>query len=729
MFFALVILKVFWLQVIRYGYYRDIAQREHQGYAELPARRGEILITEFHSGEEFKLATNTTLDLVYADPSLVKDPFYVAEKLAPILFNLEEEKEIQDARIGKARREAASEAETPEAADAARKSIKPKTDDELFNQYKHQIATQLGEKVRTQILLIQEIDPELKEKILSLGLFGIEITEGGDLYAYPPQIQDKARTAKRLGPLIGFDEDILERLLYGKNRYTVLKKKLPLEASEQIKELQKDDPENFLGIRLQEEYYRYYPEGQLSAQILGYVNSANIGQYGIEGGFQKDLEGVKGFFTSQRDGTGNQITVGESVIKPAEDGLNVYLTIDRAIQLEVEKALEEGVKSSESDSGQVIVMNPKTGGILAMAQYPTFNPNAYGEAFEKKEIQLTQEEVENLHIAGSGENIRRYLYLRRDPDERIEIFEDPDLPGIYYTYANKVGPEVYKNKLVQEIYEPGSVFKPIAMAAAIDAGELTPSSRHQCDGPIEVDEFTIRTFNETYHGSETMTQVLRNSCNIGMSFVARKLERKLFYEYITKFGFGDRTDIELENEEDGRVEYFSQWAESELVTHGFGQGISATPLQVVTGLSALANDGVLMKPHLVEKTVNPMTGEIKETEPKKIEQVISPDTAKTITSMMVFVVEDGIPTAQVHGHFVAGKSGTSQTYKRGRALKGIGTTIASFAGYGPIDDPQFVILVKMDHPKTSPWGAVVAGPVFKEVATFIYTYYNIPPDK
>jgi len=761
--FSLVVLKIFWLQIVKHNYYQKIAQREHQGYAELPARRGEILITEYHSGEEFKLATNTTLDLIYADPSLIKDPQYVAEKIAPILFDLEEQREIEEIRVKKAQKAAfrtqkeleealkKEEAETPEEGTEENseenpepeqpddtqvkeviisgRDIQPKTDDELFNQFKHELATKLGEKVRSQILLIQKIDPELKETIERMSLYGIEVTEAGDLYAYPAQIQDKAKVAKRIGPLIGFDKEILERLLYGKNRYTVLKKKLSPDASDQINELRKSDPENFLGIRLQEEYYRYYPEGQLAAQVLGYVNSANIGQYGIEGGFQKVLEGEKGFFTSQKDGTGNQITVGESVIQQAKDGKNMYLTIDRAIQLEVEKALETGVNNAQADSGQAIVMDPKTGGILAMAQYPTFNPNSYGDAFAKKEIDLTQKQAEELYIVGEGENIKKYLYIRKDPDERVQIFENPDEPDTYYMYENRVGPEVYKNKLIQDIYEPGSVFKAIVMASAIDAGEVTPTTRHKCLGPIQVDEFEIHTFNDAYHGSETMTQVLENSCNIGMAFIANKLERNLFYNYIKKFGFGERTDVEFDNEEDGRVEYFRQWAESELVTHGFGQGISATPLQVITGMSVLANSGVLMQPHILEKTYNPATDETKITEPKKVEQVISEDAAKTITSMLVSTVENGIPQAQVRGHYIAGKSGTSQTYKRGKALKGLGTTIGSFSGYAPVDNPQFVILVKMDHPKASPWGAVTAGPVFKEIAEFIFTYYNIPPDK
>lgn len=737
----MVMLKVFWLQIIKYDYYFKIAQREHQGYAELPARRGEIYITEYHSGEEFKLATNTTLDLIYADPSLVQDSAYVAEKLAPILFDLEVERAIDEERIRKAKKMIFKELLPPEkdaATEEGAEEIKPiestqgvapKTDEELFNQFKHELTVKLSEKVRTQILLIQKVDPELKEKIMGLHLSGIEITEGGDLYAYPTQIGDKTKTAKQLAPLIGFDKDILERLLYGKNRYTVLKKKLLPDQSDQINALKKEDPENFIGIRLQEEYYRYYPEGALASQVLGYVNSANIGQYGIEGGFQDILEGEKGFFTSQKDGTGGQITVGESMIKPAEDGHNIYLTIDRAIQLEVEKALEEGVKNAQADSGQVIVMNPKTGTILAMAQYPTFDPNLYGEAFAKKEIDLTKDQVENLYIVGEGENQKKYLYIRRDPDERIQIFEDPDEPSVYYTYANRVGPEVYKNKLVQEIYEPGSVFKAIAMASAIDAGEVTPTTTFTSYGPLKVDEFEIHTFNDEYYGVSTMTEVLIHSDNTGMAWVAQKLGRSLFYNYIKKFGFGRRTDIEFRDEEDGRVEYYKDWAESELVTHGFGQGISATPIQVITGMSALANNGVLMQPHIIDKIYNPSTGEEKIIEPEKVERVISQESAQTITSMLVSTVENGIHQAQVRGHYIAGKSGTSQTYKYGKALKGLGTTIGTFSGFAPVDNPRFVILIKMDHPKSSPWGAVTAAPVFSKIAEFIFTYYNIPPDK
>ena len=213
-----------------------------------------------------------------------------------------------------------------------------------------------------------------------------------------------------------------------------------------------------------------------------------------------------------------------------------------------------------------------------------------------------------------------------------------------------------------------------------------------------------------------------------MSHVAELLGRNLFYSYIQAFGFTKRTDIQLDGEETGYVEYYDDWARSELVTHAFGQGISVTPLQMISAIAALANDGVLMQPYVVDN-IEYADGSITQYDPEIIRQSVTKETADQITAMLTAVVEQGIPQAQIENHYVAGKSGTAQTYKWGKALKGKGTTITSFVGYGPIDDPQFAILVKFDYPKTDEWGANTAGPVFGDIADFLFSYYNIPPDK
>jgi cell division protein FtsI/penicillin-binding protein 2 len=303
-------------------------------------------------------------------------------------------------------------------------------------------------------------------------------------------------------------------------------------------------------------------------------------------------------------------------------------------------------------------------------------------------------------------------------------------PVVFYNkFANDVGPAVYRNRAVSDIYEPGSVFKVIAMAIGIDAAGLTPDRQINDFGPIKVDQFTIDNALGKHYGLINMTQVLETSNNIGMAFVAKEIGRSLFGVYLKKFGFGNETEIELPDQESGQIESSQRWSEAELVTHGFGQGISVTPIQMITALAALANDGVMMKPYIVDKMVE--ADRLINTEPRVIRQVISKESADKIKAMMVSVVENG-QQRKVLGtlpYTIAGKTGTSQTYKRGIPLEGAGTTIATYGGFAPADDPKFVVLVKLDKPKTSQWADATAVPLFKKVAEFMFDYLAIPPDK
>lgn len=756
LFAFLIFSRLFYLQIVRGEYYTQIALEKNQGYTEIPARRGEILIRDRHSGEPYALATNTTLNLIYADPTLIENPSYISEKLAPLLFDLEtEQKKDKDhyetllAELRKAEKQ--TNVETPSAdasSDPAGDPLNPSTsdetsqtesnlvlpsdvrlhsDEELFELYKKELTETLNQKTRSIILLAEKMSPEMAQEIINQGLPGIEINENNNLYAYPAQITDRNKLAKKLASILDVDEDRLEQILIGKNRYAVLKKKLDPAISDQIEAMIQEEPKAFLGIRMQEEYFRFYPEKTLAGQILGYTNNKGLGQYGIESTFDAELKGESGYFTSQIDASGKQITVGESELVEAVNGENIMLTIDRAIQAEAEKVIAKGVENYQADSGVVIVQETKTGRLLAMAHYPTFDPNDYGDVFELEEIELSTRDRENLYRVGEGDKERIYLYLRKDPDVRIEIFYDAEKER-YYKYANDVGPEVYQLRAATLPYEPGSVFKPVAMAAGIDAGEVTPYTTFLSNGPVQVDEFEIHTFNDEYYGYQTMTDVLVHSDNTGMVFVARKLGKALFYDYLKAFGFGEKSHIEFEGENPGRFEYYDYWAESELVTKAFGQGISVTPIQLITAISALGNGGLLMQPYIVDY-IEESEGKKTEFEPKIIKRVIKKETSDQITSMMTAVVERGAPNTVLDDYYMAGKSGTAQTYKYGRALKGKGTTIASFVAFAPIHDPQFTILVKLDRPKTSEWAEGTSGKVVKELAQFLFQYYNIPPDK
>lgn len=730
-FTGIIILKLFQLEVVQADEYRKIADRNHQGNTELPARRGEIMIHDANSGEDYRLATNITLDLLYADPTLIEDKNYVVEKIAPLIYNAELAREEDKTRVADAIAKAQSDDELNQ--------IKTLNDDELFEAYKKNIFEKISKEHRDFVILYTNPNQELREKVSGFGLGGIYLNENS-IYANPTEISDPEKYARVLSPFLDIQVVKLKSLLIGKNRYVILAKKLKPEISEIIRELSSKEAKKFFGIKLREEYYRYYPEQNIGSQIVGFVDHTGVGQTGIEAFFDKELKGENGIFASQKDGVGNQITVGESVIKAAKDGDDIFLTIDRTIQLEVEKNLSQTVKNSKSDQGQAIVMDPKTGRILALAHYPTFNPNNFGEVFEKKDFNLDSEELKQVEKKGE-ENPQYFFYYNRDTDDKVELFPKKTTGNelAYQSYKNKVGPGAYRNRVVSDLYEPGSVFKIFTMAAGIDSNEVQPYSQVQEDGPIDVDfnvitkkyEHKIKNALDKYRGTINMTEVLRYSSNIGISYVSRKLGKELFYDYIMKFGFSKRTYISFLNEEQGQVAFYKNWSESDHLTHGFGQGITATPIQVITGLAAIANGGIMMQPKIVDEVRQKTeigTKAVKN-DSKILGRSVKKETADTITAMLVKTVDEGIPQAKIASHYLAGKTGTSQTYKNGRPLSGIGTTIATMGAYGPVNDPKFVILIKLDKPRTEEWGSTTAAPFIRETAKFLYEYYNIPPDR
>lgn len=723
---AILIIRLFQLQVLAHSHYQDIATREQYGFIEIPAQRGEIIIKDYHSDEEFSIATNTTLNLLYADPVLIKDPITISDKIAPLIFSIEEERAADEERRNEIAKNLAPEL-SQEEIDVL---LRPLSDEELEIQFKQNFLTKISQKQRPKILLADDLEAEKLAEIKNLALPGIEV-ENEKVYAYPPQISQISFVAAALAPLVEIPTKNLEKILKGENRYVVLKRRLTSAVSDQIAE------DMMPGLGLKEEYFRFYPEDSLAANIIGYVSRDNVGQYGIESAFNNQLQGVFGKLQTKRDSIGRQITVGESTLQAAVDGDDIVLTIDRSVQLEVEKILVEDAKAYRADSAQITIMNPQTGAIIAMAHYPTFDPNKYGDVFKKVEINLTPEEIAGLQST-KDEGIY-YFYVNEVTLDRYPVFEQKDENGNvrYYRYENFRGPEVYHNKIVSWPYEPGSVFKPVVMSMAIDDGDVTPNTTFNDSGPVPVDfnvysqkyDFEIKNSEGRYFGLTNMKVVIAQSLNTGMTFVAKKMGASLFYSYLKKYGFLDRTDIEFEGESAGKVEYFEDWTESELATHAFGQGLSITPLQLANAYSVLANGGVLMQPYIVEE-IRHDDGTVTKTEPREIRQVISEDTSAKMTAMLVYSVENGVAIkAAVPGHSIAGKTGTSQTYKHGQALSGSGTTIASFAGYAPVDDPQFVIIVKFDHPRSSEWGNQTAAVTFSKIAGYLFDYYNVPPDK
>lgn len=724
---AVIIAQMFRLQIIQHKNFAAKAEEGHLGYSEVDARRGEILIRDYHSGEIFRLATNTSFPLLFADPTLIKDPAYVTDKLVPLIFDLETAREEDRERM----RHLKQLGETNLA------EIVPRTEEELQKNFKDELFAKLSQKTRQRIVLYKSPSEEMLSFLEKNRLSGIEATST-EIVAYPPQIGDQDYAARILSPIIDIPFERLSELLVGRNRYTVLRKKVSTKVEEAIRTLIKEDKEagrdSFTGINFQEQAYRYYPEGKLAAQVIGFTSDRGNGLYGIEKSFDTALRGKKGIFKTRLDATGQQVIVGDDlIIQPAINGDSVTLTLDRSVQMEIERMLAERVRAAKADSGLVIIMEPTTGRIIALAHHPTFDPNNFGEALDTEDISLTEEQIKQSVLtvgAEETEDAIHWLYLDADSNYRIQVFKNIMENGrtIFSKFKNLIGAATYRNRAVSDIFEPGSVFKVIAMSIALDDGDVTPQTTYNDTGPVKADEFEIHNALGEYYGVVDMTTVITKSLNTGMSFVARKMGRELFYRYLKKFGFGEPTEIEFEDEADGKIKEASSWAESELVTYAFGQGLAVTPIQFVAAISTIANKGILMQPHIVLRTETG-DGKITEYEPEKIRRVISEKAAATIAAMMVAAVENTkTRAAAVEGYRVAGKTGTAQTYKHGKPLTGPGTTIASYAGFGPLNNPKFVILVKIDRPRSSIWADAVSAPLFADIAEFLFKYYNIPPD-
>jgi cell division protein FtsI/penicillin-binding protein 2 len=422
------------------------------------------------------------------------------------------------------------------------------------------------------------------------------------------------------------------------------------------------------GVQVEPRARRVYPEGTLAAHVLGFVNDNDKGFYGVEGYYDAMLRGVSGLRQGERDPFGYSIPIGPGQYVPPRNGKKLTLTIDRTAQYIVEKELADAVVRYQAENGTVVVLDPKTGAILAMASWPTYDPNQFTEVDSK-------------------------------------TFADP---------------------AISEQYEPGSVFKIITMAAGLDAGVITPDTTIYDGGVIEVGGRTIYDWDRQPHGTVNMTTVLAKSLNVGASEVAVMLGKERFYTYVRRFGFGRITEADLDSEGPGTLKTPGDpdWHESDLGTNSFGQGVAVTPLQMAIAVAAIANDGLLMKPYVVQQiTEGERTLRV---QPAVVRRAVLAQTAHTLTEMLAVAVEQEAELAQVPGYRVAGKTGTAQIPVPGGYHPTL--TVASFAGYLPADDPAFVILVVINKPETSSWGGQVAAPVFAHIAQQLVTLFDVPPD-
>jgi len=473
----------------------------------------------------------------------------------------------------------------------------------------------------------------------------------------PKQITNPTQTAGKLAAVLSIDYGILTKRLK-RNAYAVyLERKISDQKYQKIKEM------DLRGITFIDENKRIYPKDTLASQLVGFVGIDENGLEGIELAYDSQLTGIKGKMLTERDASGRIIP--EAVIDyiPEENGNDIYLTINEAIQHRSEHEIASAVDTYNAKSGTIIIMEPKTGNIVSMANYPAFNPN----------------------------NISKY----KQPD--------------------------WRNRAIADNYEPGSTFKIITTASALEEGVVNSNDVFFDSGEVKVEKEIIECWEEDGHGKELFSEVVQNSCNPGFVQVGLRMGKETFFKYIDAFGFGHKTNIELPGEAVGQLPNYDNVGDIELATVSFGRGISVTPIQLITAVSAVANNGIMLKPNFIDKIID-QKGNIKiMNQSTEIRRVVSKTTSQKTLELLENVVSQGTGVnAYIEGYRVGGKTGTAEHY-RGDLYD------SSFIGVFPVNDPKFVILVVLYGIDGQVYYASqTAAPVFKNIATDLIRYYKMP---
>jgi len=440
------------------------------------------------------------------------------------------------------------------------------------------------------------------------------------------------------------------------------------------------------GLELAENTKRYYPLGDFASQVLGSVNDDSEGRTGIEQEYDDYLSGTAGRWIKDTDINGNTLSYGEQKYYQAENGLNVVLTIDEVLQHYAENAIATGMKATGAKRIMCLVMDPKTGDILAMATNPSFNPNDPTEPDKKVSLQAFNKMT----------NEEQSAYLS----------------------------EMWRNPIVSDTYEPGSTFKLITTSAALEEGVTSLTSTYYC-APVTVGDYTLHCWSPVSHGTETLVQAVGNSCNPVQIQLALKLGKKRYYKYLEMFGITEITKVDLPAEASAQIQSEDSIGDVELATMAYGQGIAVTPMQLLTAVCAIGNKGVIMQPRIVKELTDSDGNVVKEFKTKEIRKVISSKTAGEMKKIMQYVVDEGGGgTAAIPGYSIGGKTGTAD-----KVVNGVYTsdTYSSFVGMAPMEDPKLAVLVVVDSPQGVQSGSATAAPIAKDFLQDALTYLDISP--
>jgi len=484
------------------------------------------------------------------------------------------------------------------------------------------------------------------------------------IYAEPRKLEDQALAAKQLAKALDLSSKTIISKLKGNSNFVWLKRQTSPSQSDSVKAL------NIKGVGMIKEPRRFYPNSNIAAHLLGFTGLDPKGLEGLELKYDKMILGRGGYLVMERDAMGRGMATGLPQVQGATRGHDLYLTLDKNLQYIAERELAEGLRKTESKAGSVVMLEPSTGKVLAMANYPEYNPNSFS----------------------------RYK------------------------------PSQWRNRAVCDSFEPGSTFKVVLMAAALNEAVIDTKQKIDCEnGEFRVGGKDIHDHKR--YQKLTPAEIIKYSSNIGMAKIGKMLEREAFHKYIEEFGFGQKTGIDLPGEVVGLLSSPDKWFEVDLAAISFGQGISVTPIQLTAAVAAIANGGHLMEPYIVDRVVDSQGQVTQQNKPRMVRKVIARDVAQTVSQMMEMTTEEGgtATNARVPGFRVAGKTGTAQKVDAVTGGYSADKWVTSFVGFLPAENPQLVMLVTLDEPKIGHYGGLTAAPIFSRIATQAMRSLKVAP--
>ncbi len=734
-FFLIIVSKVFSYTVIEYKYYNELAYKQQVWEVTMPLNRGKIY---FSANNPTILWTSVELNDLAIDPNVEwgwdksKLWIFLRDIVYKQICKSKTKQECYDNIL-----------------DFLNKlEIKDFQNDEEYIKeliYKN-IAQKISERKITSVLIAEELNSEKISLISRLWISWVYLN-GDKLYINPEEVTNRNLLSSSLSQILWIGEqDIFYSIRRRDKRFTPIINKLSISVSDEIESFIDDERQSLRAnildesetisnfIILKPHPHRSYPEKNNASQVIGFLSRAWFGQYGIEWYFDDLLRWKDKQVLSKKDSLWRTIdTIWDWVDKISWQWADIYITVDRSVQKNVERILEKWVKDYRAIKWSVVVMEPNTWEIIAMANYPSFDLNNPWSVYEIEKVnymKYTRPEVDLLWIpvfVEDREKGKKYYYDSKEIFLReIDRDELSDYGLEKYKFKNDFWNWVYKNDIISSSYEPWSIMKAITVAIWIDTEEIKRYDMYMDKMKVTIDGFTIANVSGKCEWYHSFAHALNYSCNLWMLEIVKRVGKVIMHDYLESFGFWRKTGISLEGEVFSKITPYEKWSKAKLLTSSFWMWVSVTPLQMATAYSVIANGWVYVKPNIIKKVVYPDGREVKYKK-EVTHRVIQESTSEVVSSMLLDTVNNWVAfNWAVEWYNIAWKTWTSQIPYKWEYEEWEWSTWASFAGFWPYEEPKFVVIVKLERPKTSIYWWVTAAPVFSEIAEYLFNYYGIP---